>query len=166
MDFFSKLGDSIQNVGKEVSKKSKDLGETMNLNNQIKENEIALNNTYQLLGKMYFETYLEEARSRYKREVGDIEFFLERINSYKAQIRELKGLKLCHECGAEIEVRFPRCPLCGVEVEVPKQEIIIQEEGVIDNDNIIEHMTGPFCTGCGAKITEGAKFCVKCGKKL
>lgn len=51
MDFFNKLGDSIQNVGKEASKKAKDLSGTVTLNSQIKETETQLERIYKLIGE-------------------------------------------------------------------------------------------------------------------
>ena len=54
MDFFNKLGDSIQNVGKEASKKAKDLSGTVTLNSQIKETETQLERIYKLIGEKYY----------------------------------------------------------------------------------------------------------------
>lgn len=66
MDFFNKLGDSIQNVGKEASKKAKDLSGTVTLNSQIKETETQLERIYKLIGEKYYMAYREEAAASIK----------------------------------------------------------------------------------------------------
>lgn len=151
MDFFNKIGDSIQNVGKEVSKKTKDLSGTMSLNSQIKEAENTINKLYQQVGQKYFNEYNEEVCTRYAEEAQQIAELMEKIAKDKEQLRALKGLKICPNCGSEINAQVPHCPMCGTAVEVPV--------------SAFEPATS-FCPGCGAPVTQGTKFCGKCGTKL
>ena len=72
MDFFNKLGDSIQNVGKEASKKAKDLSGTVTLNSQIKETETQLERIYKLIGEKYYMAYREEAAERFPEENDEL----------------------------------------------------------------------------------------------
>lgn len=157
MDFFNKLGGSIQNVGKEVSKKTKDLGGTLSLNSQIKENEARLVRIYQAIGENYCSSYAEEARSRYGEEFSQIDAIREAIENDKVQLRVLKGLKLCPNCGAEVENAALHCPMCGTELEVPV---------VADTPAQDAKPSPAFCPNCGSPLNPGTNFCGKCGSKV
>ena len=102
MDFFNKLGDSIQNVGKEASKKAKDLSGTVTLNSQIKETETQLERIYKLIGEKYYMAYREEAAERFPEENDELIKLQNKLEEDKKQLRALKGLKVCQNCGAEI----------------------------------------------------------------
>ena len=94
MDFFNKLGDSIQNVGKEASKKAKDLSGTVTLNSQIKETETQLERIYKLIGEKYYMAYREEAAERFPEENDELIKLQNKLEEDKKQLRALKGLKV------------------------------------------------------------------------
>lgn len=151
MDFLNKLGDSLQSMGKEVSKKTKDFGGTVSLNSQIKESENNLNKLYQLLGQRYYQEYKEESCARYEQVTQQIAQIQEKIAGDREQLRALKGLKICKNCGTEIDMQALHCPMCGTAAEVPASAF--EPETVC-------------CPGCGAQVVPGTKFCGKCGTKL
>lgn len=154
MDFFNKLGDSIQSVGKEVTKKTKDLSGTVSLNAQIKESENQLSQVYRIIGEKYYNLCKEEAKSRYPEETDEIVKIQNKLAEDREKLRNLKGLKLCSNCGAEIEKGVLHCPMCGTEqqrTQTVEQEVQSQQS---------------FCPVCGEPVLAGAKFCGKCGAKL
>ena len=153
MDFFNKLGDSIQNVGKEASKKAKDLSGTVTLNSQIKETETQLERIYKLIGEKYYMAYREEAAERFPEENDELIKLQNKLEEDKKQLRALKGLKVCQNCGAEIELSVLHSPMCGTE----QPQIQVQPQ---------MQPAQAFCPGCGAPLAEGAKFCGKCGTKI
>ncbi len=156
MDFLNKAKNSIQNVGKEVSKKTKDIGGTMSLNNQIKEAESTLNQIYQQIGQKYYNECNTEAVERFPEECQQIVAIMEKMAKDKEQLRALKGLKLCPNCGADVDIQLPHCPMCGTAVEVP----------VAAFEPVAPAETSAFCPGCGTQLTPGTKFCGKCGTKI
>lgn len=155
MDFFNKIGGSIQNVGKEVTKKTKDLSGTVSLSAQIKESENNLEKVYRVIGEKYYALYKEEAVSRFTEETDEIIKIQEKLEKDKEQLRALKGLKLCSNCGAEVDVSCVHCPMCGTELAA-------------DNNNADTDVQGKpaFCPSCGAELADDAKFCGKCGTKV
>lgn len=156
MDFFNKIGDSLQNVGKEVTKKTKDLGGVVSLNSQIKESEAGLERVYKTLGEKYYSTYKEEASERFSGETDEILKIQSKLEKDREQLRALKGLKLCTNCGAEVDSSVLHCPMCGTEMPV-------------NNPAAAEPEAQPrpsFCPACGAPLAADAKFCGKCGTKL
>jgi hypothetical protein len=155
MDFFNKLGDSIQNVSKEATKKAKDLSGTVSLNAQIKESESGLEKLYKAIGEKYYNTYTADAEEKYTEECAQIKVLKEKIEKDRKSLRELKGLVLCPNCGAEVEQTAAHCPKCGTFLKAEVVEPVVTPE-----------QQTSFCPGCGEAVVPGTKFCGKCGTKL
>ena len=155
MDFFNKIGGSLQNVGKEVTKKTKDLGGVVSLSGQIKESENNLERVYRILGEKYYTSFKEEATDRFMEETDQILKIQEKLAKDKEQLRTLKGLKLCTNCGAEVELSVAHCPMCGTELAVSNM-----------NAEPEAAARPSFCPSCGAALSADAKFCGKCGAKV
>lgn len=154
MDFFNKLGGSIQNVGKEVTKKTKDLGGVVSLSSQIKEGENQLEKVYRIIGEKYYTSFPEEAIGRFQEETDEILKIQKKLEEDREQLRALKGLKLCPNCKAEIELNVLHCPMCGTEQPQPAASAVPEQP------------EQQFCPGCGEPLSAGAKFCGKCGTKI
>lgn len=73
------------------------------------------------------------------------------VETLKRQIQEIKGVKRCTTCGAEIPNNATFCSLCGTAV--------VQQKAV-DAANLIK------CMNCGKLIEKGMKFCTFCGAKV
>ena len=159
MDFSNKMGDKLQNVGKEVTKKTKDLGGVVSLNSQIKDSEAGLERIYKILGEKYYKSFREEASQRFTEETDEIIKIQSKLESDKEQLRALKGLKLCSNCGAEVDGNALHCPMCGT--ELPVINVAVQSESVQ-----AEQPKPAFCPSCGAPLSAEAKFCGKCGTKI
>lgn len=155
MDFFNKIGDSMQNLGKEVTKKTKDLSGAVSLSAQIKESESNLEKVYKVMGEKYYTLYQEEAVSRFTEETDEIIKIQAKLAKDKEQLRALKGLKLCSNCGAEVDMSCAHCPMCGSELAASQ-----------DSAGTETQEKPLFCPSCGAELSADAKFCGKCGTKV
>lgn len=159
MDFFNKMGDKLQNVGKEVTKKTKDLGGVVSLNSQIKDSEAGLERIYKILGEKYYKSFREEASQRFTEETDEIIKIQSKLESDRGQLRALKGLKLCLNCGVEVDGNSLHCPMCGTELPV------VNAAG--QSESMQEEQPKPtVCPSCGASLSSDAKFCGKCGTKI
>lgn len=153
MEFFNKLGDSIQNVGKEVTKKTKDLSGVVTLTAQIKESESSLEKVYRTIGEKYYASFREEAENRFTEETDEILKIQQKLEKDREQLRTLKGLKLCLNCGAEVDINSIHCPMCGTELRGSSQ---VQGQSASPG----------VCSVCGAPLSDGAKFCGRCGARV
>lgn len=159
MDFFNKMGDKLQSVGKEVTKKTKDLGGVVSLNSQIKDSEAGLERVYKILGEKYYKSFRDEASQRFSEETDEILKIQAKLESDKEQLRALKGIKLCLNCGAEVDSSALHCPMCGTALPVTK--VVSEPEPANE-----EQPKATFCPSCGAPLSAEAKFCGKCGTKI
>lgn len=156
MDFFNKLGNNIQNVGKEVTKKTKDLGGVVSLSAQIKESESNLNKVYQTLGEKVYAASQENLAEKYPDEVAQIQMYLSKIAEDKEQLRVLKGIQVCPNCGAEVENTAAHCQMCGTSLKTVQ----------VDSVASVSEASPSFCPNCGASIGQNVKFCQSCGTRV
>ena len=79
------------------------------------------------------------------------------IKAYREKIAELKGIKSCINCGAEMERTQLFCGKCGTKNELPQDDTAAPAA---------EQPAKPTCPSCNAEVGEGAAFCTNCGTKL
>lgn len=132
MDFFSKLGDTITNVGRDVTQKAKDVSGIAKLKLDIKAKEDYIKEQYVALGKAYYEKNKENDVPE-KAQFARIEEAMEDISRMELMILELKKARKCPGCGAEAAETAEYCSVCGMKLSVcegtPKET---EEEVVVD----------------------------------
>ena len=72
----------------------------------------------------------------------------EQIAQYQAQIRQIKGIRLCPECGAEVGPDSAFCGGCGARMEPSAPQ------------------GGRTCPKCGSPADGDSLFCAACGTRL
>lgn len=116
MDVFGKIGDTIANVGKDVSSKAKELSGVTKLKMDIRSKEEFVEKQYALIGKKYYEAHKDDDILDYG-EFSVIEEALQSIKDMKKQLMELKGVKRCDKCGAEVPEGTNFCGKCGAKID-------------------------------------------------
>lgn len=80
---------------------------------------------------------------------------LEIVNDSIAELEDLlhamQGIKVCPECGNEMDQCTKFCPECGTPQEIPNES---------------DENTENFCLNCGTEFEPGQKFCKNCGYEL
>ncbi len=155
MDFFNKVGETITNKGKDVTKKVKDIAEIGNLNGQISVQEEIIQNLYFEMGKMFYEDNKEKEDTPYQEKCQQIKEAYGEIDRLKTAIQNLKGIQVCPKCGAELKGDAVFCSMCGEKVNVDPEVVVEEEEEEIG-----------YCSNCGNKLEKEAVFCTKCGTKV
>jgi predicted amidophosphoribosyltransferase len=72
-------------------------------------------------------------------------------------LKKPEEITTCAKCGSEINEDAIFCPVCGINLELKKQEESFAETEEIDES---------VCANCGNEITENATFCSICGANL
>lgn len=148
MEFFNGIGKKISQTGQGVVQKTKDTAEIIKLNGVISDEEKKLNNAYIQIGQLYAVKYQENAEEDFKALVEQVHTSLSEIENLKQQILDIKGVKRCNNCGAEIPVNATFCSGCGAKVFQ------------INMSNFNR------CANCGNPVEKGLKFCTSCGLPL
>lgn len=102
----------------------------------------------------------EEVFPEVKEACLEVQTRKETIKTLKQKILEIKNMRICEQCGAELERTTPFCSKCGA-----KQEPIKPPEQ--EEENVEEQKSSSgFCGSCGSAIDEGTAFCSNCGAKI
>jgi ribosomal protein L40E len=155
MAIFDNLGKKAATFAQNAAKKSGELVEATKLNLSIKAEEDKIDNNYFEIGKLVFQDYLEnkELKPEVLAHCENIKASNETIAELKEKIMEVKNVKICSQCGAELEKSTQFCSGCGAKQEIPqtKEAVELEEK---------------FCGSCGKKADPGQVFCSGCGEKL
>lgn len=189
MSFFNKISEKISSGATAVSDSTKRMSEIAKLNSKINKNLSEVNNRYTEIGRIVKLELVDKIdHEDVKRIAAEIDTLLAEVNDSRQRISDLKGVKVCDECGAQISKEVAFCPNCGkkqpvVETAEPiaqtSAEVIVpetkteSEENAEKAESIVEEIEKPvdkkdsvFCSQCGNKEDAGIKFCSQCGNKI
>lgn len=115
MSVFENLTRKVSDTAKAAAKKSSEVVEVTKLNLSIGAEEDKIKKLYTEIGKSIYETYAkgEAVGEEFKGQCDIIRSYEDNIKEMKAKILELKEMKLCSACGAELETGIAFCPKCG-----------------------------------------------------
>ena len=142
MAFFDELAKKIGDVADMAVDKAKDLTEVGRLNMAISSEERQLQSWYAEIGKAIYEQDKDNTESPYVEQCVKIQAALDRIETLKLQLAEVK----------ENGYNEP------IDIE-PKEA----KEGTVEDRAAQE---GKACPFCGKTVTEDSVFCSACGEKL
>lgn len=148
MAFFDELGKKITQTSQGAVQKTKNMAEIVKINGMISDEEKKINNLFNQIGKVYFETHLQDPDPNLAQFFTAIKEAKTRVLSYSEQVKQLKGIVNCPKCGGEVPHGSPFCNSCGSSM------------GVAPTLNVSP------CTNCGAPVAEGKAFCTNCGTKV
>lgn len=131
MDFFNRLGDVIADNGKKVAQKAKEVSELAKLNGQLTTEENRKNAAFLAIGKRFFEESAGEVSTEYISDFSVINESNANIEDIKEQIKLIKKIYYCPNCGASMSISASFCSSCGSKVkhsEKAKEEASEKEE--------------------------------------
>jgi len=151
MAFLDDLGKKVSEVSARTIQKTKELTDTSRLNVLIADEEKAINSYYSQIGKLYYTIYKNDYAEEFSVMIDGIVTSESRINAYREEIQNIKGVQKCEKCGAEVMKGAAFCSSCGA--TLPKE---VSTE-VIDTIS---------CMSCGAILKKEMHFCTVCGKEI
>jgi predicted RNA-binding Zn-ribbon protein involved in translation (DUF1610 family) len=160
MSVFENFTKKVSDTAKAAAKKSGDIVEITKLNMNVGSEEDKIEKKYSEIGKLLYESYVsgKTVGEEFKPHCEEIEKYFENVSAMKQKIQELKKIKNCPVCGAELEADVLFCPKCGTKQEIPESK----EEPEKDEKEPDELK----CPSCGAEYESETAFCPKCGTKL
>jgi len=149
MSFINKLGEKLAQTSQSAAQKTKSTAETLKLKGMISDEEKKINNVYQQIGKIYYETCGDNPEGSFAELITSIKDSEDKISSCVDQIRHLKGTITCQECSGEVPEGSAYCCTCGSPIPT---------EPVVDDN---------ACEQCGfVAESEDLLFCTNCGNSL
>lgn len=158
MAFLDNMGKKLGEAAQAAAKKSGELVEVTKLNVNINTEEDKIQKLYAQIGKKIYEKYAasgsidEEAIE----DCETIKVHEQNAKNLRSKILEIKNLKACTGCGAELERDQIFCSKCGARNEIPHPVETEQKETP----------SAVTCPACGTALQPGSIFCTNCGSKL
>lgn len=151
MAFFEDFGKKLSQASQTAVQKTKEMTDIARLNGAITEQEKKQADTYFEIGRLYVSKHPEDYEPVFASMIAALRDSETKINEYRQQIQDIKGVVKCENCGAEIGNNVAFCSSCGAKapaVANPQtDEVCIK------------------CACCGASLAEDSKFCTVCGNK-
>lgn len=122
MAFFEDFGKKISQAGQATLQKTKEMADIAKVNSAISDEEKKINDLYLQIGKLYVELHVADAEDSFKSAIEEIANAIKRIEEYKKQLLEIKGVARCSKCGAEVPVGSVFCAVCGAQIQADKAE--------------------------------------------
>ncbi len=165
--------DRVSKTFSETGQKTKDLAEIAKLNGKISNNERRIKQIYRDLGELYCTLHAEDAEEEFVEMVASANELAAQNQEWDAQIRELKGMVKCPECGKFIEKDAQVCMYCGYQVipePAPNPEPDPSGDPVRTPPRgaAASPMAAPggICPICGEKLEDDVLFCPNCGTRV
>lgn len=153
MAFFEDLGKKISQTSQGVLQKTKDSAEILKLNGMVSDETKKLNTIYAEIGKKYFEIHSDSPEEALESLVSQVKDSQKKIDDYSEQVKKLKGVTKCLNCGGDVQYGSPFCTNCGARLTVPEAAPAVDPNAKI-------------CAKCGKAVNSESAFCIFCGAKL
>ena len=155
MSILENFTKKVSETTKAAVKKSGELVEETKLNLSIRTEESKIEKVYTEIGRIVYESFSkgEEVDEAFKENCEKIKAYEESIKEMKDKILDIKNIKMCQACNAELEADVVFCPKCGAKQEMPKPPVVEESEE-------------KKCPACNCVIETYSAFCSKCGAKL
>lgn len=152
MSFWENLGQKATETTGKAVQKAKELSELAKLNSMVSEEEKKINSSYGQIGRIYVSMHRADYEAEFAGLIASISEGEQKIEEWRRQIQDIKGVKRCANCGAEVPADAAFCSACGAPQTAPQAPV--------------ESTADTVCPSCGAKQAADAMFCTECGAKL
>lgn len=154
MAFFEQLGKKLTDAGQGVAQQTKNFADVTRLNNEISTKEKRITQLYQVVGQAYYERHSDAPAPEHEKEVAEIKALFSEIGQFREEIKQIKGIVKCPNCGADVPLQAAFCNACGAKMgAAPTQPAAPSENTKI-------------CPACGAASPRDNQFCTHCGVKF
>ena len=152
MSFFDNIGSKASAAGQAAAEKARNFAEVNRLNGVISDHEKRISRLYFEIGQSYYERHKDDPEAEELERIAAITDTNEKIAVCRNQIKTLKGVEKCPNCGADVQNGSQFCNNCGTRMPPASMKTAPK--------------TGLTCPTCGTELESNAAFCFNCGTKL
>lgn len=153
MSFFDNIGSKASAAGQAAAEKARNFAEVNRLNGVVNDHEKRISRLYFEIGQSYYERHKDDPEAEELERIAAITDTNEKIAVCRNQIKTLKGVEKCPNCGADVQNGSQFCNNCGTRMPPASMKTAPKAPGLT-------------CPTCGAAVAEGNLFCNNCGTKL
>ncbi len=136
-NFFDKVSEAITATGKTVGDKTKQGTDIVKLSYKLSTEQKNLTDIFTEIGKAYYEENKDAPQSEALVQlVAEATVKNAEIEGIKEQIRQIKGVTVCPNCGADVPLEYDFCGKCGTKIEKP--EPVVEETAEEETEDEIK----------------------------
>lgn len=155
MRLFEDLSKTISEKGKEAVNKARDLTDVIKLKTQLAGEKNKLNETFQMIGRQYYETYKgKEPDETFQSAFLSVEASKKRISSLEEEICSMEGCRICPECGAKLNQEDIFCGKCGTKMPEKPYDSSMEKKSVVREKDLVKEATDEQESPCGQENLE------------
>lgn len=151
MAFFDDLGKKISYAGQTAVQKTKDMTDLARLNENIAAEEKKISANHYQIGKLYAAMHAYDYEPDFEGFIMAIRDSEAKIQEFRQQIKDIKGIERCENCGADVAADTAFCSACGS--PMPRKNVVQAENAV-------------KCPVCGQMMEADMRFCTACGHAM
>ena len=152
MSFFDNIGSKASAAGQAAAEKARNFAEVNRLSGVISDHEKRISRLYFEIGQSYYMRHKDDPESEELERIAAITDTNEKIAVCRNQIKTLKGVEKCPNCGADVQNGSQFCNNCGTRIPPASMKTAPK--------------AGLTCPTCGTELESDAAFCFNCGTKL
>ena len=152
MSFFDNIGSKASAAGQAAAEKARNFAEVNRLSGVISDHEKRISRLYFEIGQSYYERHKDDPEAEELERIAEITDTNEKIAVCRNQIKTLKGVEKCPNCGAYVQNGSQFCNNCGTRIPPASMKTAPK--------------AGLTCPTCGTELESDAAFCFNCGTKL
>ena len=152
MSFFDNIGSKASAAGQAAAEKARNFAEVNRLSGVISDHEKRISRLYFEIGQSYYERHKDDPEAEELERIAAITDTNEKIAVCRNQIKTLKGVEKCPNCGADVQNGSQFCNKCGTRMPPASMKTAPK--------------AGLTCPTCGTELESDAAFCFNCGTKL
>ena len=148
MGFFDDLSRKATETYKNTAEKTNKITKELKLKSLMNENKGKIEKIYADIGKKVYEKHVREENIDIKAELieecSKIDALAKEIEDIRTEMLELKDLRICKKCGAEVALEAKFCSKCGCVQEAPAQNNEVTENTpaeVVANIEVVNNNT-------------------------
>ena len=107
------------------------------------------------IGQAYYEHHKIDPQGEEIERIQKISSLNAEILECKENIKQIKGVTKCPNCGADVSLDAAFCNACGTKIP-PAAKV----------EDISSNESGALCPKCHNPVTAGNAFCNHCGTKI
>ena len=152
MSFFDNIGSKASAAGQAAAEKARNFAEVTRLGGVVSDHEKRISRLYFEIGQSYYERHKDDPEAEELERIAEITDTNEKIAVCRNQIKTLKGVEKCPNCGADVQNGSQFCNNCGTRMPPASMKTAPK--------------AGLTCPTCGAALAEGNLFCNNCGTRI
>lgn len=161
----NEITEKVNKITSTITSKAQETIDLAKLQSAIQKAKQDSEENYKEIGRIYYENFALEENELFAEQIAKIKENDAKVVALQEQVHQLKGTKVCDDCGRELKNNMSFCPYCGnkleeetVEetvderVEDPSEEIHVEEVQITDSEPITSE--GEVVEGEATPITE------------